>query len=91
MLGLFYPETNERYMPFKEFESVDEAQIWMSQTNGWIKETPQGDDVFAWINTFTGDILVLRQLKVDEDGDITEDGKPPFPDFPDLPDFPRAS
>jgi hypothetical protein len=62
MFGLFYPETNERYMPFKEFATVEEAQEYMSQKNGFIKENPKGDDLLAWINTWTGDILVLRQL-----------------------------
>ena len=62
MFGLFYPETNERYMPFKEFATVEEAQEYMSQKNGFIKENPKGDDLLAGINTWTGDILVLRQL-----------------------------
>ena len=62
MFGLFYPETNERYMPFKDFATVEEAQEYMSQKNGFIKENPQGDDLLAWTNSFTGDILVLRRL-----------------------------
>jgi hypothetical protein len=61
--GLFFPETNERYMPSKDFATCNEAEEYLAQKSGFEKTQAQGqDDYMAWMNSWTGDIYVLRRI-----------------------------
>lgn len=66
MFGYFYPETSGRYLPFKDFETVKEANEYMAQKNGYKQIPSQKEgDLSAWLNSWTGDLYVLRQLTQD--------------------------
>ena len=62
MFGLFYPEMNERYMPYKSFETIEAAKLYMD-AKATYKEIPtNGLDSAAWMNNLSGEILVLRAI-----------------------------
>ena len=76
MLGLFYPETNERYMPFKEFSTLEEVIEYMGAKPLFSQTKAFGEDLQAWLNQKTGDMLVVRSLTLREtDPPIGSDGR----------------
>lgn len=62
MYGLFYPETGARYLPYRDFETLQEVEDFMAEKSHTSVVKPQGDDLKAWLNDMTGDLLVARRL-----------------------------
>ena len=63
MYTFFYPENGERFDKSLDFETVEGAIFyWEEKKPLWGKVKPKGEDQAAFINTVTGEIIVVRKV-----------------------------
>lgn len=68
MFGFFYPENNQRFLESVSFDTAQEAiAYWRDKRAMWQELTVMpvfagGNDLAAWLNPMTGDIVVVREI-----------------------------